>query len=724
MLSSDIYRRAFFSLVIASSMSSMASDLGITGLIDIPTARMAQDGLLTSTTAIQSRTKSIAITYQATPWLEGTFRYTGFKESTFQYDRNYAVKARLWEEGDYFPQVAVGINDIVGTGLWGSEYIVASKQFGDFDLTVGMGWGRLAGKGDIKNPLTYLSDRFSIREQDVGKGGKLSTGAFFSGKKAGFFGGLSYTAPSLPLSIMVEYNPDQYYLETTYPRFPSEGDKPKSPISAAVKWDLRPGFSLILSRQHEEEWGVEFSAAFDSKSIPSISPNTVFRSSLDLAQSELPSGINKNSWYDRLLYDVERSGILLIEATIDESTNSATIVMGNTGFVLWTDALERMINLADLHLPSSVNTFNIVAEEEGYRLQSIRLGRPSLEHGKTQELVERKVSVEPIESLSFVQHRTNFFTGNIFFDYRLAMRFQFFDPDDPARYQLYGKIGMSMPLPDDWTLRGSYGQNITHNFDESLRIDSGSVLQHVRSDIILYLTEGDSGLDSLYLEKRGNIRNNIYYRVFGGVLEEMYSGVGGEVLYQPFQSRLAFGVSTNWVQQRDYDNSFKHLDYKTTTAFGSVYWASPFHNIDVALHTGKYLAKDVGTTLEVRRTFDNGWMIGLWATMTDVSSEDFGEGSFDKGMFFKIPLNGALASASRKDYITYLRPIQRDGGQRLEDFSGNIWWHTRGARYDAFVKTPTEKKLLSFSSKSTNRKQSTIQKIFSGFSTKKYDSAQ
>ena len=700
-------------------MPSMASDFGTVGLIDIPTARMSQDGTLTTMTAVQSRTKSIAITYQATPWLEGTFRYTGWKEAYYTYDRNYGIKVRLWEENDFFPQVAVGIRDIVGTGLWGSEYVVASKQFGAFDLTMGMGWGRLAGKGDIKNPLTYLSDRFTTRVNDFGRGGTLSTDTFFSGEKAGFFGGLNYSPPSLPLSFMMEYNPDQYYSEAG-----NGGTKPKSPISAAIKWDAWPGISLTLSHQHEEEWGVEFSAALDSKSLPSRFPIPLFRSSLDLEQSELPSGINKNSWYDMLLYDVERSGILLLEATIDESTHSATIVMGNTGFDVWTDALAMMTNLADLHLPSTVSTFNIVVEEKGHRLQSIRLSRPSLNRGKSQQVVEREISVEPIKPVSFVQYRTNFFTRKMIFDWGLATRFQFFDPDDPARYQLYGRIGISMALPDDWTFRSEYGQNITHNFDESNRIESGSVIEHVRSDIVKYLTEGDSGLDSLYLEKRGNIRNDIYYRVFGGVLEEMYSGVGGEVLYQPFQSRLAFGVSTNWVQQRDYDKSFKHLDYQTTMAFASVYWASPFYNVDLALHTGKYLAKDVGSTLEVRRTFNNGWMVGLWATMTDVSAEDFGEGSFDKGMFFKIPLNGLLGSGSRKNYSTRLRPIQRDGGQRLENFSGNIWWDTRVARYDAFIKTATENKLLSFSSEKTSRKKISIQKIFSGFSTKKYDRAQ
>merc|ERR1711965_785784 len=80
-----------------ASMPLVASDFGTTGLIDIPTARMSADGTFTTTAAIQSRINSYAITYQATPWLEGTFRYTGFNNFS-HWDRNYEAKVRLWEE--------------------------------------------------------------------------------------------------------------------------------------------------------------------------------------------------------------------------------------------------------------------------------------------------------------------------------------------------------------------------------------------------------------------------------------------------------------------------------------------------------------------------------------------------------------------------------------------------------------------------------------------------
>ena len=657
--------------------SANSSDFGTIGLIDIPTARMSADGALKATAAIQSRTNSYAITYQATPWLEGTFRYTGYNNFFF-YDRNYEAKLKLWSENDYLPQVAVGIRDIVGTSFVGAEYIVASKRIDNFDITLGMGWGRLAGKGSFKNPLTFLSDSFEERVLDVGFGGELSSGTFFSGEEAGIFGGISYQLDSLPVSLMLEYNPDPYTREIS-----RGGPELESPISAAVKWDATPSLSVTLSRQHHQEWGIELSADLDTKSVPPKPSRRLFQSSLDLMPSALPSGIDKNSWYDTLLFDSERSGILLLEATIDDSKNSITIVMGNTTYPIWMDAVDVMVGLADLHLPATVNMLNIVIEEEGHRVNSIRMRRPSLNFGKNRQLVEREIRIEPFRTASFVQHRTDFVQKKVLLDINLSNRVQLFDPDDPARYQLYAKIGLSMMLPENWVLIGAIDRNITNNFDESTR-KSDSVLTRVRSDVVRYLNEGESGLDSLYLQKRGNLRKDTYFRIFGGVLESMYSGIGGEVLYQSFQSRIAFGLSTNWVKQRDFDKNFKHLEYQTVTAFASAYWASPFYNFDVAVHAGKYLAKDVGATLEVRRTFDNGWMVGLWATKTNVSAEDFGEGSFDKGLFFKIPFNGFLGASSRSNYTTRIRPIQRDGGQYLEDFMGRIWWDLRGARYDVF----------------------------------------
>ncbi len=114
-----------------------------------------------------------------------------------------------------------------------------------------------------------------------------------------------------------------------------------------------------------------------------------------MAPQDLPPQLNPQDWYDTLLYDVERSGLLLLEASIEPSSSTAILVMGNNQYPLWADAIAKMAVLADLHLPSSVNTFRIVAEEAGHRVQTIQMRRPSLAYGQHKQLVERHISVLP-----------------------------------------------------------------------------------------------------------------------------------------------------------------------------------------------------------------------------------------------------------------------------------------------------------------------------------------
>ncbi|MDB3900558.1 YjbH domain-containing protein [Luminiphilus sp.] len=656
-----------------------ASDYGTTGLIDTPTARMQSDGTFSATAAFDGRHRQFAITYQATPWLEGTFRYTGYSDYFF-WDRNYEFKARLWEEELYLPQVAVGIRDIVGTGNFGSEYLVASKQIGRTDITLGVGWGRLAGSGLVSNPLAQIDDRFETRDQFTGQGGEFSLGQFFSGNEIGVFGGVSHKLTSFPVIAMLEYNPDRYDSD-----FRNGVPRPASPWSAGLTWDALPGVAVTASYQHQEEVGLAFRFSLDSSAEPPRRAPNEFISSYYLSQADLPPQINKNRWYDRLLYDVERSGLFLVEGTISEDGQQAQLVVGNGSYPLWSDAIGRLTALADLHLPATVKTVHFVVEDAGHRTITVVVPRPSTSYSNDQRSYLRGVRLLSGRTLKVPQHRTGFATGKINNTVNLRTRFQLFDPDDPARYQVYADFSSEYSLNAHWAIRSTVSLNIDQNFDESNRQESDSVLPKVRSDVVRYLNEGASGLDKLFIEGRDTYRRSIHYRGFAGILEEMYSGAGGEALFWPTESRIALGASVAYAKQRDYDRRLGHLDYEVITGHLSAYWASPFYNYDVAVHAGRYLAKDAGATLEVRRTFRNGWQVGAWATMTDVSSEDFGEGSFDKGFYFQVPLDAVFGGNTRSKFGTRMRPIQRDGGQRLEAYSGNIFWDLREARYDAFT---------------------------------------
>lgn len=661
-----------------------ASDFGTTGLIDIPTARMRSDGTLAFTAGYDERHRQFAVTYQATPWLEATYRYTGFNEF-FRWDRNYEVKLRLLEEDDfYLPSIAVGIRDLVGTGLFGSEYVVASKRFGQLDATVGIGWGRLAGDGDFPNPVRLLNERFDGRNAETGRGGELSIGDFFSGPDVGIFGGVSYDLPSLPITLTAEYNPDQYEWDLS-----RGGKAPSSPVSIGINWQISDNVEIALTAQHGDELGLRFTSAFDSVSEHPKQQSASFISSYYLPQNKFPAGFRKTRWFDRLVWDAERSGLLVLEGSLSADSEQVELVVGNLNYQLWSDALSQHIAMADLHLPASVKTIYFIVEESGHRVATMIVPRPSY-YGRMNDdqflLRSRMVSGR---SLKDPQHQTSFVTGKINTTINLRTRFQFFDPDDPARYQVFVGVDSEYALSNYWSVKSSIALNLDQNFDESNRRESNSVLSPVRTEIVKYLDDGATRLESLVLEGRDTLGSTLHYRVFGGVLEQMYMGAGGEVLYWPSQSRIALGASIAYAKQRDYDGRLGVLDYDTVTGFVSAYYASEFYNYDFAVHAGQYLAKDMGATFEVRRTFRNGWQVGLWASLTDVPFEDFGEGSFDKGMYFQIPLSSLFnSSPSRSNFGLGLRPIQRDGGQRLDGYSGQIFWDVRAARYDSFKLEP------------------------------------
>jgi hypothetical protein len=144
----------------------------------------------------------------------------------------------------------------------------------------------------------------------------------------------------------------------------------------------------------------------------------------------------------------------------------------------------------------------------------------------------------------------------------------------------------------------------------------------------------------------------------------MYAGVSGELLWKPVDSRLALGVELNEVVKRDFDKGFGLRDYQTTTGHVSAYYAFDGGYLG-QIDAGRYLAEDWGATFSLYREFDNGWLIGAYATLTDVPFETFGEGSFDKGIVLNVPLDYFTGKPVGGSVGGTIQPILRDGGARV-----------------------------------------------------------
>ena len=141
----------------------------------------------------------------------------------------------MWKESAYLPEVALGFRDIGGTGLFSSEYLVASKRHGDLDFSLGIGWGYMGSSGNIGNPFNALSSRFKTRVSETTWGG-ANFGRLFRGPAA-LFGGVQWRTPWDPLTLKLEYEGNDYKNE------PLNNAQPqRSPI-----WTIWTTLSLIRS---------------------------------------------------------------------------------------------------------------------------------------------------------------------------------------------------------------------------------------------------------------------------------------------------------------------------------------------------------------------------------------------------------------------------------------------------------------------------------------------
>ena len=198
-----------------------AGNFGLPGIIDLPTGLRFPDGELVVTQQLHKSLARSGISFQALPRVGVSFRYTGHGTDggeaygRVNHDRSFDAHIAILDEYKYFPAISLGLRDFIGTGWYSSEYIVGTKSVGKLEFTAGIGFGRLASRNKISNPLSLLSSRFDNREgNSVGKGGTLGTINWFQGDAAIFYG-IRYPV-SEKVTLSVEHTSDNMSPESLY----------------------------------------------------------------------------------------------------------------------------------------------------------------------------------------------------------------------------------------------------------------------------------------------------------------------------------------------------------------------------------------------------------------------------------------------------------------------------------------------------------------------------
>ncbi len=597
----------------------------------MPTARFYNESSYGLTFYNGDPDQILTLTSSPYDWMEASFFYMNIEDKRVcrdnglgdrfcqgYKDKGFNFKIRVKEEG-IFPAIAIGINDIAGTGYYSSEYIVGSYGINNLDLHFGLAWGTLNGSDNgFKNPLGYLSDKFYDRPEELeDNGGQFQPSRYFSGEKASPFFGISY-APNDKFLIKFETDNTITPGQVGYQRA-------KSDYSFGIDYLINNNFTFGISNERD----THLSFKFVYKNNPKKSLKKYqYRESKNIKQQD-----NK---YIKFVKNMENNGIGVNK--IIESTNSIGLEL--TQF--------RHSNLEIIE--EIIATASIDSDFDKDIKTDLRIANLQAKTDFDQELIGNSKVVYERKATSRISS-----TNGLTFRPFLATREEFF------KGALIFENNTEIVLKDNFFFSSNIKYPIADNFDD-LTIPPVDVYPaQVRSDIKDYLRNFGDGafIGRAQFDYFLTPRKNHHLMFTAGILEEMFSGAGFEYLYFKQESNFAVGFEIFDVQKRDYEMRFGTLDYKNITAHLNFYYRNykliPF---DAKISYGEYLAGDEGLTFDLSRSFDNGIKFGIFASFTDVSSEQFGEGTFDKGIYFNIPVFGNLISYS-------WRPLTKDPGAKL-----------------------------------------------------------
>ena len=615
----------FFSeeAVVDDFENNVYNNHGSIGLINMPSARFYDESSFGITFYDGTPDQKVTLTSSPFDWLEASFFYTniqglpypGFESQDYK-DKGFNFKLRLKEQG-LLPALAVGINDIAGTGFYSSEYLVSSYEFGNVDLNLGIGWGNLNDKKDFKNPLTYLDERFNNRPSDFAQqGGQFQPSRYFSDKDVSIFFGAAYLLNNKTI-FKIER-------DTTKTDGLIEYDIPKSDFSYGIDYKISRNFSIGVFSERNNF----FSLKFVYKNSP-MKDNPRYR----YKRSTKEHSSNK---YVNLRRNLENNGIgvnkifknqdiVALEITQFSHTNINTINQ-------IIDTAKKVSNIDE----EIIANYKIVDLEAVKNFDENRFSNDEIVFSRNKK--SRLNSSNQIKIRPFLAAREGFLKAAILFENDTEYLFR-----------------------DNLIFSSNLKYSLWDNFEDLVIPPRNTYPAQVRSDVKDYLRGFNDGIviGRAQIDFYKSLKKNHHIMVSAGLFEEMFSGAGLEYLYFPSDKNYAVGFEIFEVVKRDYKLQFGTLDYQNTTGHINFYHRNyKYIPFDTKISYGEYLAGDVGATIQFSRSFRNGTEFGVFATFTDVSSKQFGEGSFDKGIFFNVPVFA--------NFINYSwRPLTKDPGAKL-----------------------------------------------------------
>lgn len=689
---------SLFLLICLSSSALYADDLsryaptanmmGELGLNTIPSARMSPEGTARLTVSRLAKytnaTMGIQLTDNLYLGLRQTSESDSFNSESLHLYPGMDAKWMLYPEKRFVPQIAVGLQSAFGHKRMAAEYLSMSKRYEDFDFTFGFGWGRLATRDGLPNPLLFNNLKGN-QSRDFGGESPNKPSDWFKGDMA-LFGGVEYATPINGLALKADWNSDAW----------TEEKKSNADLNAPAPWSV--GFSYhpvswmdagiayagnnsLMARVtftgNVAEWPLTDSRGRAPITLAPHRPDmTIADSDDDEEDAELQPAFTteENIGLTKIFIDDKKAEAHI---TLKENTSTPRQIG---------DAARYLSNIAG-RTPEQ-----IILHVRAYGLRGIdiALNRTDLERA----FIHHQGSTEEIwHSTSFFHDGKNLPLSQMLSEMRGAK------PEDGFKFNILNDVSLSEK--DSGVLYRSalglsYGEYFGRNFlsFQSVRLNlrdnlaklneyRGVSLLPVRGDVDQF-TQNRLLIDRNYFMGLATLAKDLHVASSIGYLEEMFMGLSGEVLYRPFDKNWAVGLESALAFKRD-PATFLALapngDH-ILSGFLNGYYEVPGTGTTIKASVGRFLAGDVGGTLGVSNEFRNGVKLSANLSASTYADRDVmgGKTHIYTGIQISLPLGSLAFLPDGSRIITNAAPLGRDTAQRLDNPT-NLYERTENLSY-------------------------------------------
>ena len=691
-----VYLSVYASTTISIAHAQVISQ---TQIITSPSAAHNRDGQIEFSLEADQWGDHAQLDYQVTPWLNLGVNYSNtYSNSLASYA--YHANAQIVSQTDLLPAIAIGVEDFTGQANIQSRYVKASKNIDNWRVDLGV------ASGQDPNSLD------------------------------GVFAGVQYTLEDYPVVLRAQYIDDAPLYGTNLStsssvnsgatlnssqiqnQFQNSSPSRHNQWAVQASWQFTPGIALKLTHGDDNSVGFGITVALDTKRPPA---RYVAQSRPDLSKVAKPNkpATSQGSldhttpqWQADLRDALQHIDISVHGIVQDDPR--LQIVLSQTAYPYWPDAINQAHSVLLESIPVGIHHIDYVIKLDGhpvYRVSRDVIRGAGLAKFVT-ETPPRALTQKMLDSYKLDWQPT-------LPDITLGIAHQgWLNPQNKMSQLVQARIDVDWEFAPGWSMTQQTQLDLAERWelrDTYLSNQQPAML----TPEIKRLVNNDVHLSQLMLRYKGSKISTLYdeqvqydYQLFAGMIDNQWAGIGANVLYQPWQSRVSVGVSLAQLTARDTDSLLGLADstvsnvYNSdidspTVALGSVYWASPFYDLDVALHAGRFVNQDTGAKLQIRRTFDNGWQFGIWAARTkhdvnsnaQISSSQNNITETQQGLTLSIPLDNLFSRATRYSGKTYftsrINQLDNTQGVMLDSVTEDRWWQLRAARYTVFTGVDT-----------------------------------